>query len=128
MGGGDLTTHPLGPASLWGLLGGLVGGGQRGRQGPPRREGRQCPGEALECGRALEGRRAQRDLLFLAIMQQGQRTGTEYIISCPSSSPLCGATERTLWRLVTHSLKNSHSQIQSLQTGYTQFMPCRDFD
>lgn len=54
-GKGGLTTHPLGPASLSGLLGGPVGGGQRGRQGPPRREGRQCPGEALECGRALEG-------------------------------------------------------------------------
>lgn len=45
-------THPFGPVSLLGLLGGLVGGGQ---QGPPRREGQQCPGEALECGRALEG-------------------------------------------------------------------------
>lgn len=52
---GGLTTHPLGPASLLGLLGGPVGGGQRGRQGPPQREGRQCPGEALECGWALEG-------------------------------------------------------------------------
>lgn len=56
------------------------------------------------------GRRAQRDLLCSTIMQQGQRTGTEYIISCPSSSPLCRATERTLWRPVTHSLKSSLSK------------------
>lgn len=68
-----------------------------------------------------EGRHAQRDLLCPTIMQQGQRTGTEYIISCPSSSPLCGATERTLWRPVTHSLKNSPTQLQNLRTGYTPF-------
>lgn len=56
--GGRLTTHPLGPLGLSRLLGGPVepvGGGQWGRQGPPQREGRQCPGEALECGRVLEG-------------------------------------------------------------------------
>lgn len=47
--------HPAGWTCLSGLLGGPVGWGQRGRRGPPRREGQQCPGEALECGRALEG-------------------------------------------------------------------------
>lgn len=67
------------------------------------------------------GRRAQRDLLCFTIMQQAQRTGTEYIISCPSSSPLCGATERTLVRPVTHSLNNGPSKIPNLHTGYVRF-------
>lgn len=50
-------THPAGWTCLPGLLGGPVGGDrvQRGRRGPPQREGQQCPGEALECSRALEG-------------------------------------------------------------------------
>lgn len=50
-------THPAGQKRLAGLLGGPPGGGgeQRGRRGPPRGEGQQCPGEAVECGLALEG-------------------------------------------------------------------------
>ena len=52
---GGLTTYPTDPASPLGVLGGPVGGRRRGHQGPPQREGQQCPGEALECGWALEG-------------------------------------------------------------------------
>lgn len=65
------------------------------------------------------GRQAQRNLLCSTIIQQGQRTSTEYIISCPSSSPLCRATERTLWRPVTHSLKNAPSKIRNLHNRFT---------
>lgn len=57
VGGGCGATDPAGWTCLSGLLGGPVCGGgvQRVRRGPPQREGQQCPGEALECGRALEG-------------------------------------------------------------------------
>lgn len=65
------------------------------------------------------GRHTQRDLLCFAIMQQAQRTSTEYIISCPSSSPLCRATERTLVRPVTNSLNTAFPKSKNPHTGYT---------
>ena len=112
---------PAGPCKSIGSSGRSCGRGTAGPSGASsvrgtavsRRSSGMCPGSG--------GRHAQRDLLCGTIMQQGQRTSTEYIISCPSSSPLCGATERTLWRPVTHSLKSSLSKIQNLHTGYADF-------
>lgn len=100
---------------------GACGGGTEGPSGASSERGmavsRRSSGMWLGSG----GRHTQRDLLCYTIMQQGQRTSTEYIISCPSSSPLCGATERTLWRPVTHSLKNSHSKTPNLDNRLNPF-------
>lgn len=98
---------PAWPCKSTGSSGRSGGRGAEGPSGASSERGtavsRRSSGMWLGSG----GRHAQRDLLCFTIMQQAQRTGTEYIISCPSFSPLCRATERTLVRPVTHSLKTA---------------------
>lgn len=110
---------PVWPSKSKGSSGGSGEWGTAGRTGASSlREtavSRRSSGMWLGSGE----RHKQRDLLCFTIMQRAWRTSTEYIISCPSSTLLSAAIERTLVRLLTASLKTAFPGHESLHTGYT---------
>lgn len=118
---GGLNDSPAWPCKSTGSSGRSGGRGTAGPSGASSERGTAVSRRSSGMWPGSGGRHAQRDLLCSTIMQQGQRTSTEYIISCPSSSPLCGATERTLWRPVT--VRSSADTLMQFTLGVRKKTP-----
>lgn len=115
-----LGDSPAWPCKSIGSSGRSSGRGTAGLSGASTQRGMAVSRRSSGMWPGSGGRHAQRDLLCSTIMQKGQRTGTEYIIRCPSSSPLC-ETEKALWRPSHTLIKSSHSQILNRHSGCPPF-------